>query len=80
MTTLVRRAPVIIPGPPQPAVRCVACGSTTQKIVRKAYGGVDLELCEDEAGCLKRHRLGMSPEAFQLYLKARHAVGLPGIR
>lgn len=80
MTTLVRRAPVVIPGPPQPAVRCVACGSTTEKIIRQAYKYNDLELCEDGVACAKRYRMGMTPQAYIRYLKARDAVALISTR
>lgn len=76
MTALVRRAPVVVPGPPQPTDRCVACGNTTEKIVRSAYNYVDLELCEDAMACIQRYRMGMSPDGFQLYLKGRAAVAL----
>lgn len=79
MTTLVRRGPVVIPGPPQPAVRCVACGST-EKVARQAYKYNDLELCEDGVACAARYRMGMTPSAYQLYLKGRDAVRLAATR
>lgn len=80
MTTLVRRAPVVVPGPPQPTDRCGACGTSTGKIVRRAYAYNDLQLCEDWAACIQRYRMGMTPQAYIRYLRAHDAVSLAATR
>jgi hypothetical protein len=80
MTTLVRRGPVVVPGPAQPVERCVACGATTGKIRRQAYEYNDLELCEDVTSCLERYRMGMTLPAYLVYLNAQKVLVKPMIR
>jgi hypothetical protein len=80
MTTLVRRGPVVVPGPAQPVERCVACGATTGKISRKVYERNDLELCEDATSCLDRYRMGMTLPAYLVYLNARKVLVEPMMR
>jgi hypothetical protein len=80
MTTLVRRGPVVVPGPAQPVERCVACGATTGNIIRQAYERNDLELCADAASCLDRYRMGMTLPAYLVYLNARKVLVEPMMR
>jgi hypothetical protein len=54
---------------------CDACGDT-RRVEVQVIAGNYCTVCVDFHSCTERYRMGMTPESYQVYLKARHTLAL----